>query len=404
MKNKTPHDSSSNPDKNPKNETVSRRGFFKASGLVTAGILVKACTKQNPVNSDSGLPKNAGPASVSHQHATRSQVATASLTHYDPGPLKETIQSSFEAIGGIGDLVKTGDTVGIKLNMTGGMYNAQKTNRDFGLDATESFWSHPEILRAVGELMKDAGAGRILVFEANYDWNSVTDWGYLDVVNTLGAEYIDLNETDPYDDFLQVTVDNPITHWESYWHNGALHDVDCFISLPKFKRHYGAGVTGALKNMIGSVPLSKYQKSGAWREKLHSKDNLQDSNSYEGLKNLVRTIVDLNRIRPTHLTVTDAIMTADNGEGTWSAGFTPLNLNTLITSKDPVAADAIGTTLFGYDPTAADREGPFASDSLPGDFNGTDNYLRIADEQGLGNHDPENIEVIDATVSTSVEV
>ena len=100
----------------------------------------------------------------------------------------------------------------------------------------------------------------------------------------------------------------------------------------------------------------------------------------------------------------DAIMTADNGEGTWNTGFTPLSLNKLIVSKDPVAADAIGTTLFGFDPTAADKQGPFASGSLPGSFAGTDNYLRIAEEQGLGIHNPEQIEVIDATVSTYVEV
>ncbi|MBN2104612.1 DUF362 domain-containing protein [bacterium] len=404
MKKESPSQVTSIPVSSEKSSSLSRRQFFKAGGLVTAGFLIDSCMKkQNPLEPASMLSKNADSLLTHPSNGTLSQVATATQTDYDPESLKATIQSCFEAIGGIGDLVKTGDTVGLKLNMTGGEYNAAKTNRLYGLDATETFWSHPEILRAVGELLKDMGAGRLLVFEANYDWASVTDWGYLDVVNALGAEYIDLNSADPYDDFTEVPVDNPLTHWTSYFHNGALYDVDCFVSLPKFKRHQGAGVTGALKNMIGSVPLSKYQKSGAWREKLHCPDSLTDSNSYEGLRNLVRTIVDLNRIRPTHLTVTDAILTADNGEGTWINGFTPLSLNTLIVSKDPVAADSIGTTLFEFDPTAADKEGPFAPDSMPANFAGTDNYLRIADEQGLGNHNPDQIEVIDATVSTLVE-
>jgi len=404
MKKKTPSDVTLISESHEKSTILSRRQFFKTSGLVTAGLLINTCTKkQNPLESSSMLSKNPDALLTRPSNGILSQVATATLNDYNPESLKAAIQSCFEAIGGIGDLVKTGDTVGLKLNMTGGQYNAAKTNQLYGLDATETFWSHPEILRAMGELLKDMGAGRLLVFEANYDWASVTDWGYLDVVNDLGAEYIDLNSADPYSAFTEVNVDNPLTHWDSYFHNGALHEVDCFISLPKFKRHYGAGITGALKNMIGSVPLSKYQKSGAWREKLHCKDNLTDANSYEGLKNLVRTIVDLNRARPTQLTITDAILTADNGEGTWNTGFTPLSLNTLITSKDPVAADAVGTALFGFDPTAADKEGPFAAESLPGSFAGTDNYLRIADEQGLGNHSLDQIEMIDATVSTLVE-
>ena len=375
---------------------------MRTASLTAAGLLVHGCSRSvnGPDSGSNILKPGDGPGSV---QAT-SQVARATLDNYDPAQLKATIQASLEAIGGISDLIRTGDTVGIKLNMTGGEYQAIKSDRDFGINAVETMWTHPEILRAVGELLIDAGAGRILVFEANYDWPSVTDWGYLDVVQALGAEYIDLNSADPYQDFAEISVDNPLNHWTSYYHNGALHDVDCFISLPKFKRHVGAGITGAMKNLIGSVPLSKYQKSGAWREKLHSKDNLTSSNSYEGLKNLVRTIVDLNRIRPVHLTVSDAIKTADHGEGTWISGFAPYSLNALITSKDPVAADAVGTVLFGFDPMSADKEGPFAPDSIPAGFAGTDNYLRIASEQGLGNYDPDQIEGIDATVSTAVEV
>jgi uncharacterized protein (DUF362 family) len=390
------------PHKEKSFSSPTRRDFIRTAGLTAAGLLVHGCTRSlnGPHTGSDILKPGDGPGSL---QAT-SQVAKATLDNYDPEQLKATIQASLEAIGGIGDIVKTGDVVGIKLNMTGGDVQAIKSERDFGVNAVETMWTHPEILRAVGELLIDAGAGRILVFEANYDWASVTNWGYLDVVQALGAEYIDLNSADPYQDFAEITVDNPLTHWTSYYHNGALHDVDCFVSLPKFKRHVGAGITGGLKNMIGSVPLSKYKKSGAWREKLHSKDNLTSSNSYEGLKNLVRTIVDLNRIRPAHLTVSDAIKTADNGEGTWINGFKPYSLNTLITSKDLVAADAVGTMLFGFDPMSADKEGPFAPNSIPAGFAGTDNYLRIADEQGLGNHNPYQIEVIDATVSSAVEV
>ena len=341
------------------------------------------------------------------------KVATNAINNYDPYTLKLNIQSAFDKLGGLNDICPQGGTVGIKLNMTGGASAAKNVEREFGIAATELFWTHPAILQAVGELFKDHGAGRIIVVEAIYDLESYVRWGYQDVVNYLGAEWYDINKKAPYGDFMDITVPNPLTHRDTLAHNGVLHDFDCFVSLPKTKRHYGAGITNSMKMMIGSVPLSVYKKGGAWREKLHSGPNGENANSYEGLASLVRTIVDLNKIRPIHLAICDAIKTADNGEGPWNSGFEPIEYDTLITSKDPVAADAIGTQLMGWDPTAADTEGPFSYKSLPsrwgkseatGEYMGTDNYLRIAEEQGLGIHDPAQIQVIDATINTRVEM
>jgi len=388
---------------------VSRRRFVSALGAATAGIVATACSKSSPLNIENALSdkKPIAPPSgkiPSGSTASTSDVATADIDNYNPVALKATIQSAIEKLGGIADICKPGDTVGIKLNMTGGEGSAKSAERTFGISATELYWSHPEILRAVGELFKDAGAGRIIVVEAHYDLESYVRWGYQDVVEYLGAEYYGLNDTAPYNDFVKVDVPNPLTNWDHYYHNGVLYDFDCFISLPKTKRHYGGGITNAMKNMIGSVPLSVYSLGAAWRAKLHSVDENQDTNSYEGFKNLVRTIVDLNKIRPIHFAVCDAIMTAENGEGPWNQGFEPISYNKLIVSKDPVAADAIGTVTMGWDPTSADRTGPFGQSSLPGDWAGTDNYLRIAEEQGLGNHNPAKINVIDASIDTRVVV
>ncbi|MBN1996713.1 DUF362 domain-containing protein [candidate division KSB1 bacterium] len=387
---------------NQSKNNISRRRFFGVTGLAAAGVLAGACGK-NPASPDTKaalLQQPVSPVSGSRigSGSASSKVATATVNNYNYQALKENIQASFEALGGLGDIIKPGDTVGFKLNMTGGASTARKTPRDHGESAEELYWTHPEILKVVGELVKDAGAGKIYVMEANYDWESVTDWGYEAVVNYLGAEYIDLNKAAPYGSFVEKQVPDPLTHWDFYYHNGVFYDLDCFISLPKTKRHYGAGMTNAMKNMIGSVPGSKYATSGGLtRTKFHQADS-----KYAATENLVRTIVDLNRIRPIHLAVCDAIKTADNGEGPWNDGFKPVTYNTLITSKDPVAADAVGTVLFGFDPTATDKTGAFAVSSLPGNWDGTDNYLRIADELGMGTHDPAKIEVVDVTVNTGV--
>jgi len=385
-----------------------RRNFISTAGVAAASLLAAACSKgNNPFAESSSINKTpaAPPSGTNKSGATEasSKVAVSDINTYDVPTLKAHIQAGIEALGGLDDILPKGGTVGIKLNMTGGAGNAKNAEKSFGIAATELFWTHPAVLQAVGELFKDAGAGQIVVVEAIYDRESYTRWGYDDVVNYLGAQFYDINKKTPYSDFLEIPVPNPLGYNTSLFHNGVLHDFDCFISLPKVKRHYGAGVTNVMKNMIGSTPLSIYQKSGAWREKLHSSSATAKANNYEGLKNLVRTIVDLNKIRPIHFGVGDAIMTADNGEGPWNHGFTPIEYNTLIVSKDPVANDAVGTSLMGWDPMAADKEGPFAVSSLPGNWTGTDNYLRIAEEAGLGVHDLEKIQIIDVTPNTRVE-
>ncbi len=387
---------------------VSRRKFVSTMGVATAALLAAACSKDgNPFADSSGPSRQPTTpprgSRIGEAGDLSAKVAVNSVNNYDPYTLKANIQAAIEALGGLADILPSGGTVGIKLNMTGGASSAKNAERKFKVAATELFWTHPAVLQAVGELFKDAGAGRIIVVEAIYDRESYTRWGYDDVVNYLGAEFYDINKKAPYSDFLEVTVPNPLTYRDTLVQNGILHDLDCFISLPKVKRHYGAGVTNAMKNMIGSTPLSVYQKSGAWREKLHTSADGSKANNYAGYKSLVRTIVDLNKIRPIHFAVCDAIMTADNGEGPWNQGFEPIAYDTLVASKDPVAADAVGTSLMGWDPMAADKDGPFANSSLPGSWAGTDNYLRIAEEEGLGYHDLSKIEVIDATVNTRVE-
>ena len=390
----------------PFKSNFTRRDFVKTSSIAAAGLIAGACSKiKNPVSSQEAAPEPYTSKNIpQHPHEILATVAYSDMTDYEYKNLKSNIEACLNAVGGVSDILPSGGTVGIKVNMTGGEANADKSLNRFGLTVGELFWTHPTILKATCELLLEAGASQIYVMEANYDEPSYTKFGYKDVVDELGIEYINLNNPEPYADFLEVQIPNPLTHWESHFHHRLLHEVDCFVSLPKTKRHVGAGMTNAMKMMIGSVPLAKYAitPNQSWRAKLHSTTNNQNTNNYSGVASLVRTIVDLNKIRPTNLAICDAIKTANNGEGPWFAHFTPMDLNKLFVSKDPVAADAYGTTLFGFDPRSADREGAFAADSLPDDFSGTDNYLRIAEEQGLGIHDIEKIQLIDATASTGV--
>ncbi len=385
-----------------KKKGISRRHFVTGLGAVTAGAVAAACSpNSNPLTSapdaDTQQPVTPPSGTVGQKREYQTQIATADCYDYNIDNLRQQLYSMADAIGGLNDIIKPGDTVGIKLNMTGGSGNADRCPDRYGEVATELFWTHPEILRVCMEMIKDAGAGRIIVMEAIYDVKSYKGYGYADVVNSMGAEFVNLNVKDPYTNFARIEVpnplgENPLEGRTFYYHNQALHELDCFISLPKAKRHYGAGVTHSLKNMVGSIPLDIYGAGAGHRKSMHD----------GGWPKLVRRFLDICRIRPIHFAINDAIKTADNGEGPWNNGFAPIRHNKLVMGKDPVAVDSISTQVIGWDPMVGDFEGCFASGSLPGNFSGTDNYLRLAQEAGMGARDLDKIELLDATVSTHV--
>jgi uncharacterized protein (DUF362 family) len=368
-----------------RSHAVTRRDFLGALGVSSAGLLLGACGK---VKTPVGPAVNAASAASAIRHPMavsggQSRVATANVSTYDYQTLRQNIESMFNALGGISDIA-SGKTVGMKVNLTGGKESAKTAP-----PAVELFWTHPEIVKVVGELAKDAGAKNIYIIEAIYDWESYNNFGFKDVADHLGATLIDLNAKTPYKDFVERPVGDGWLIYEKFTQNAILNDIDCMISLPKTKQHATAGFTNAMKNYIGSVPLGVYGPGSGSRQLLHSHREIDDNPN----SNLRRIVLDLNGATRIHLSVSDAIKTALKGEGPWIGGFKSATFNKLIASKDRVAGESVSCQAIGFDPMVADNTGV---------FKGGINYLRLAQEKGLGTYDLSQIEVIDATVSTGI--
>ena len=379
------------PEQNPaKGKSFSRREFLGALGVSSAGVLLGACSRAKSPVGPVATESQAGSAATAIRHPMKfdgglTKVATADVSTYDYQTLRQNIESTFNALGGISDIVG-GKTVGIKVNLTGG---SGSTNT-YKVPACELYWTHPEITKVVGELAKDAGASKIYIIEAIYDWDSYNDFGFDEVADYLGAELIDLNQTTPYADFVERPVGPDWLIYEKFTQCGILNDIECVISLPKTKQHKGAGYTNAMKNFIGSVPLSVYGPGQGSRQLLHSHRTEFEKN---WRSNLRRVVLDLNKATKVHLAVSDAIKTTLGSEGPWNRDLVPTAFNKLIVSKDVVAADSVACQVIGFDPMVADDTGVF-KDGI--------NYLRLAQEKGMGIHDLAQIEIVDATVSTGV--
>ena len=312
------------------------------------------------------------------------KVATTVADNYEQNFVKEKVQFLFESLGGISDIIKTSDRVAIKINLTGGSSNAGHSRLQ-GVDIRESVWTHPEVLRAVTELIIDHGvsADNIYFVEAIWDTASYADFGYQAVQEDLGVQFINLNSEEPYADFMDKEVGDGHFYYETLKFNRILDEVDAFVSIPKMKEHYNAAITHSMKNLVGTVPLQNYTLPGmtSYRSALHYHVQGGDIKT-----SLPRSICDLNMARPIHLAVIDGIKNAEGGEGPWNATFQPAEYHLLLAGKDPVATDSIAVQQMDSDPEAQKLQ------TRSGDI--VDNYLYLAHQKGMGTNILSEIELV----------
>ncbi len=313
------------------NSRLSRRDFLRISGLVAAGLLTSRCQSQQPTPIASIPPNSPKPS-----------VAIGKVRTYDRTAIESQVQTLIDQLGGLGSVVKPGDSVAIKTNLTGGVSSGLLN----GIPAEESYVTHPEVVRALVKQVKAAGAGEIFIVEAVYELASYIDWGYEDIASDLGVTLIDLNNSKPYTHFVETPV-GPDSHvYDKFIFNQILNDVNVFMSVSKMKNHYLAGVTHTMKNLYGLVPYRFYRlnEQDQYRSGFHGTGS-------QTQERLPRIIVDINRARPIHFSLIDGIKTTQGGEGPWIESLAAIEPGVLIAGKNPVATDAVATAVMGHDPT-----------------------------------------------------
>lgn len=347
---------------------VSRRTFLRTIGIGSTGLVFAPYISSKNIFAYEREAKPFSLAKVGITHAD----------NYESSFIKQKVQYLFEIIDGIEDVITAGDKVAIKINLTGG-----------GSSVPYNMWTHPEVLRAVGELLIDSGikAEDIYIVESLWSNESYNNYGYKDVQEALGVNLIDLNKPDPYDDFTTKQVGSGSFNFSSITMNQILADIDVYISIPKLKQHYEAGYTGALKNQVGMVPKDHYTTldDNGRRGAIHHKQYEDRSTSKT---HLPRSICDLNRVRPVNLAVIDGIMNARGGEGTWNPTFQACEDHVLLAGKNPVATDSVAAYFLGIDPEDEKIQLPNPDDGE------CDSHLYLMNQLGIGTNKMSDIEVV----------
>jgi hypothetical protein len=164
-----------------------------------------------------------------------------------------------------------------------------------------------------------------------------------------------------------------------------------------------------MKNLFGITPNSLYGEQAGREDATDGRGPLHTSVGYghiklPGLKEgehsrdatvrVPHIVADICAARPIHLAIIDGITSVSGGEGPWCQDVNGMKFTApgvLIVGLDPVATDAVGTAVMGYEnPRATRGTKPFGF---------CDNHLLLGEQAGVGIADLTRIDVRGLTIA-----
>jgi len=196
-------------------------------------------------------------------------------------------------------------------------------------DVSRAVTTHPAVVKAVAEVCRDAGAGRIMIGDSPAIVSArkvASKCGIFEIAEELGIEVIDF-------------VDNEIVRTpEKFLHRhltiaGEAVNADIIINLPKLKTHGIMVLTLAVKNLYG---LFIGKQKTMW--------HFQSGRDKQFFSRLLLELA--YTVKPA-LSIIDAVV---GMEGNGPGSGTPRTLGFLAGSTDMISLDRVVTEILGVDP------------------------------------------------------
>jgi len=259
---------------------------------------------------------------------------------YDRTAVRSAVQRAVDRLGGMERFVRPGARVLIKPNLL----SAKTPDR--------AVTTHPEVVRAVAEMVLEAGAVPRIGDSPSAAYKGIEhlwqETGMRNVADELNVELVSFEKEAP----VRVQAGG----MEFYLARPVV-EADAIVSLPKFKTHSLCVFTGAIKNLYGTLP-------GMMKAEYHRKFPKPQSFNpilprlYEAVKPAV--------------SIMDAVV---GMEGDGPAAGAPKQIGAILASEDAVALDSVCAHIAGLDPL-----------KVPA--------LRLGAEQGIGVADLDRIRVV----------
>ncbi len=283
-------------------------------------------------------------------------VSIVKCDDYESEKVYSAIHRSLSLLNGVAKQIKPGMKVLLKINL---LSSSQPPERAVN--------THPVVVRAlVNIFQKDFGcdvyigdssgsvknASTFNAFRVTRI-NEIAEETGVKIVNFDKDEYVDVHNKD-YEVLDKFRIAR------------TLRTVDFVVSVPKLKTHGLTQYTGAIKNMLGSIP-------GNGKKNVHliaPKPTV-----------FAKALVDIHQMVPPNLVIMDAII---GMEGNGPNAGQPKKVGLILASKDSVAMDTVASTIIGFEPMAVPT-------------------IRFAHQRGLGVGELNTINVVGETI-TNVSV
>jgi uncharacterized protein (DUF362 family)/Pyruvate/2-oxoacid:ferredoxin oxidoreductase delta subunit len=160
---------------------------------------------------------------------------------YERPEVESSVAALFEALGGPGAFASDGQSVFLKVNAL------------LGAAPEKGVTTHPEVVRAVVRQFQSV-TDRITIgdspggpFTPGYLKRVYEKTGFAEVARDTGAEL----SLDTSTASVRIPGGKVL---RTIMICGAMHSADCLVSVSKFKTHMFLNMSGAIKNLFGTVP------------------------------------------------------------------------------------------------------------------------------------------------------
>lgn len=193
--------------------------------------------------------------------------------------------------------------------------------------------THPEVLRAVIQWVKQFNPSKIYVCESSGGQQvGTTEKAFktskiLEVCESESVECLPFEKTSR----KIYKVENPLV-LDEFPASTLLDEVDLIINLPKIKTHEQCTITCAIKNMFGTLLLAN-------KAKIHAQ--------FPSLDKFNSALADIYSVSNPQLTVIDGYL-CQEGNGPQQGDVVKMDL--IMAGYDPVALDTAVCNIVGVDP------------------------------------------------------
>ncbi len=247
-------------------------------------------------------------------------VALIPLDTYDQSAADAAVRQGIELLGGIGRFVKPEEKVLLKPNLL-----ARSLPQ-------KAITTHPAIFSAVCKLLREEGYAHVKYGDSPGNPTTTPDKAADTAGITEAAERYGLEKADFASGSVVGFPEGRVAH--SFYLCKGVQEADAMINICKMKTHALERITGAVKNLYGCI-------TGVNKAAGHA--------SFPNSDVFADMLCDLNRCVGPRLHIMDGVVAM---EGNGPSSGTPVEMNVLLFSADPVALDAVFASLIHLDPAA----------------------------------------------------